>query len=113
MTPLSPVSDADPDIQTLLEQVQELMGIEGPATASSLVPAHQYLQGSQEKGVKVPLKSSIQKVHKFQKFQDRFKQLLTKFSRTDQGPITLSSGLVPERDESTEAMEKHYAALFG
>ena len=39
---------------------------------------------------------------KIRKFLDRFRQLLAKFARASQGPITLSRGLVPEREENAE-----------
>jgi len=127
-TPLTPVSEADPDLRVLLEQVQEFLGIERPTTphipiiapTSSMVPIP----------VPVPSPASVHQVPpresrngggtvghvrrtKFQRIREKFRLLLAKFSRTDRGPITLSDGLVPEREENAEVVEKRFGKLFG
>ena len=125
---MSPVSEADPDLQVLLEQVQELLGIGGPiirrtpvvvptpttvpipVAVLSPVPSPQVPpQGShKEKGAKSPTRRGS-----LQKFRDRFRLLLAKFSRENREPVTLSSGLVPEREENAEITGKRYVKLFG
>jgi len=121
MTPLSPVSEGDLDLQDLLEQVQEFLGLERPvvtpipivAPASATVPipvaVHQLpSQGTQKgKGVKTNgRKNSLQRI------RDKLKLLLAKFGRVNRGPITISEGLVPEREEGAEVVEKR-SKLFG
>jgi hypothetical protein len=110
MTPLSPVSNAEPDLQVLLEQVQEFLGIERlaatpiPVADPSPVPAHQ---------VTSQVKTHARRGSLHQKFRDKFKRLLTKFNRASRGPTTLSSGLVPEREENAEITGRRYLRLFG
>ena len=70
----------------------------GPAAANQVPP-----QEPRENGVRANARRQIQK------FRDRFRQLLDKFARAYQGPITLSRGLVPEREENAEYGE----GLFG
>lgn len=126
MTPLSPVSDPDPHLQVLLEQVQEFLGTGGPATIPTpiVVPTPATVpidvlppapspevppRGSRKgKGMKAPVRRGS-----LQKFRDGFKVLLTKFSRASREPVTLSSGLVPEREENAEITGKRYVKLFG
>ena len=111
-TPQSPVSNADPGLQVLLEQVQELLGAGRPITpvvAPAPAPAYQVPpRGSQNgEGVKTPTKGSG-----FQRFRDKFRLLLAKFNRAGRGPVTLSRGLVPEREENAEIAGGRFAKLF-
>ena len=111
-TLLSPVSDADPGLQVLLEQVQEFLGSGRPSTpvvAPAPAPAHRVPpQGSQNReGVKTSTKGSG-----FQRFRDKFRLLLAKFNRASRGPVTLSRGLVPEREENGEIAGGRFAKLF-
>ena len=112
-TPLSPVSDADPSLQVLLEQAQELLGAGRPITpvvAPAPVPAYRVppRRSQNGEGVKTPTKWNG-----FRRFRDKFRSLLAKFNRASQGPITLSRGLVPEREENAEIAEGRFAKLFG
>jgi len=112
-TPSSPTSDADPGLQVLLKQVQELLGFERPTTASTPTvaptpaaasipipsPDQPPPRGPQKgKGVKTVRRGS------FRRFRDKFRSLLAKFS--------LSDGLVPEREENPEIVERSYGKLF-
>jgi len=123
----------DPDLRELLKQVEELLGIKRPATAPvpivapapttdpapivvpSPVPIRQASvyqvpsQGSRKGGGA----GGHARRTSFQKIQDKFRLLRAKFSRANRGPVTLSEGLVPEREENAEVVEKRYAKLFG
>jgi len=103
MTPLSPVGDTDPTLQVLLKQVQEFLGTERPITpvvVPTPAPTNQ-----------VPARGS-QKGGSLQRFRDKFRLLLAKFNRASGGPITLSRGLVPEREENAEIAGGRFTKLF-
>jgi hypothetical protein len=105
----------EPGLQVLLVQVHEFLGIERPATPTSpdaLIADPSPVDGGPPRG---PLEEPETPVRKgsLRKFRDKFRQLLAKFSRANQGPITLSSGLVPEREENAKTTEKRFAKLFG
>ena len=51
-------------------------------------------------------------LEQIQKSLDSFKRLWAKFSRVNREPVTLSRGLVPEREENAEIAEAHYTELF-
>ena len=131
MSSFPPVGDADPGLQVLFKQAQELLSsvrsserpaaIPAPATvapdpttvhtpviAPPPVPTHRVPpKGPQKaKGVRAGTR------RKFREFRDRFKLLLAKFTRASRGPITLSRGLVSEREENAELTEKRHAKLF-
>ena len=116
-TQLSPASDTDPDLQVWLKQAQELLlsvipastpAVPGPSTVPSPVipspsaPANRNPPQGPKKGVRARTRRG------FRKFRDRFKRLLAKFTRASRGPMTLSRGLVPEREENAELAD----ALF-
>lgn len=120
---MSPVSDPEPVLNALLEQIQEFLGIERPAVtptpvvipAFALVPIpvavpsrnlhHAPLQCS-------PKPKPLTRWAKIQKFLDSFKRLWAKFSRANREPVTLSRGLVPEREENAEVAETRYTEFF-
>ena len=109
-TSLSPVSDAAPGLQALMEQVQEFLGrsttsvvAPAPAPACQVPPR----ESQNEEGVKTPTKGSG-----FRMFRDKFRLLLGKFNRASRGPVTLSHGLVPEREENAEIAGGRFAKLF-
>jgi len=111
-TLLSPASDSDPGLQVLLEQVQELLGtgrLITPVVTPTPAPAHQTPpRGPQkEEAVKTPTKGGG-----LQRFRDKFRLLLAKFNRAGRGPVTLSHGLVQEREESAEITGGRFAKLF-
>jgi len=122
--PSSPVGNAEPYLEALLQQGQEFLGIERtvaaptpiiiptystipiPIAVPSFAPLHQVpTRGSQK--VETPTRWS-----RIKKFLDSLRRLRDKFSRASREPVTLSRGLVPERDENTEIMEKRYVDLF-
>lgn len=112
----------------LLEQVQGFFGIGEqvaaptpivvptstmvpiPVAVLSPVPAPQVPSRGPRKGKEV--KPPTRRLSGLQKFRDRFKLLLAKFSRASREPVTLSSGLVPERKEDTDITEIRYVELF-
>ena len=127
-TPFPAVSEADPDLQALLERVHDFLRLKKSATvparvavptlatipdliaASSSVLGLQVPPREPERGK--PVKTHTRK-SSLRKIQDRFKLLLAKFSRVSRRPVTLSDGLIPEREENAEASERRYAKLFG
>ena len=109
----------------LAAQVQEFLGIEGTVAAlptAIVVPAFAT--------VPIPIAvpppprphqtspRGLQKVEtptrwgRIKKFLISLKRLRDMFSRASREPVTLSRGLVPERDENAEIMEKRYMDLF-
>ena len=124
VVPSSPVCDAEPYLEALLEQVQEFVGIERtvttptpivvptstivpiPIAVPSFVTLHRVPpRGSQK--VETPTRRS-----RIKKFLENLRRLRDKFSRASREPVTLSRGLVPERDENAEITEKRYVDLF-
>jgi len=49
---------------------------------------------------------------RIQKFLENFRRLWAKFSRASREPVTISGGLVPEREENAEVTEKRFLKLF-
>ena len=112
----------------LLEQVQGFFGIGEqvaaptpivvptstmvpiPVAVLSPAPAPRVPSRGPRKGKEV--KPPTRRLSGLQKFRDRFKLLLAKFSRASREPVTLSSGLVPERKEDTDITEIRYVELF-
>lgn len=123
-TPLSTVGEADPDLQVLLDRVHEFLRLRKPAAAATrdVVPApdpiptsssvldHPTPPRGSERG---KCKKPQPRKGRLRRIQDKFKLLLARFSRVSRGPITLSDGLVPEREENAEVSEGRYARLFG
>jgi len=116
--PSSPASDTDSYLESLLEQVQEFLGIERavttptPIVASSfsavppLGPLHQVSPRRLRKAG-TPTRWS-----RIKKFLESFGRLRDRFRRASREPVTLSRGLVPEREENAEIMERRYVNLF-
>ena len=122
--PLSSVSNTDPDLRELLKQVQDFLSpatpadvpnptaVPGPSTVPTLavlpppVLAHRVSARSSKKGVMASTKEGLRKL------RDRSKVLLGMFTRASREPVTLSRGLVPERDEDAET-QRRYEDLFG
>jgi len=122
--PSSPVSNTEPYLESLREQVQEFLGIERtvttptpivvptfstvpiPIAVPSFGPLNQVpSRGSQK--VETPTRWS-----RIKKFLESLGRLRDKFRRASREPVTLSRGLVPERNENAEVMEKRYVDLF-
>lgn len=117
-TPLPAASDADPDLQVLLEQVHEFLRLKRPATAPTpvVVPAPAPSPGPSHRAPREFERGKRAKTHvrrgSFKKIREKFRLLLTKFGRASREPITLSDGLIPEHEENAEVAEKRYAGLF-
>lgn len=76
--------------------------VPAPPAPTHRVPPH---RPSKRKSVRASARKGLRK------FRDRFKLLLAKFTRAGQGPMTLSRGLVAEREENAELTERR-DALF-
>jgi len=120
-----PVSDSEPDIEALLDQIQGLFSGESSATMpipvvvptlatvpipvavpSPVPPHHPPPRGPQK--VK-----TVTRWGRIQKFLENFRRLWAKFSRASREPVTLSRGLVPDHEENAEVTEKRFGGLFG
>ena len=105
----------EPGLQVLLVQIHEFLGIERPGTPTSPdapIADPSPVDGGPPRGPREEGETPVRK-GSLRKFRDKFRQLLAKFSRANQGPIMLSSGLVPEREENAKTTEKRFAKLFG
>lgn len=120
----SPVSDTEPYLESLREQVQEFLGIERTvATPTPIVvpsfstipipiavPSFGHLHQVPPRGfqkVETPTKWS-----RIKRFLENLGRLRDKFRRASREPVTLSRGLVPEHEENAEIMERRYVDLF-
>lgn len=123
-SPLPPVNNAESDLEVLAAQVQEFLGIEGtvaalptpivvPAFATIPIPIAVPSPRLHQAPPRGPQKAETPtRWGRIKKFLISLKRLRDMFSRASREPVTLSRGLVPERDENAEIMEKRYMDLF-
>ena len=123
ITPSSPITNPEPILDPLLEQIQAFLGIGRPAAAPTpaviptlslvpfpvavLSPVPPPQDPSQE-----PPKAKTSRWSGIQKFLGSFRRLWAKFIRASREPVTLSRGLVLEREENGEVSGARYGELF-
>ena len=97
-------SDADPDLDEVLEEVREIL--EGPVDTPTTPAPRRGRESKKGRGAKVLRRNS------FQTIRDKFRLFLARFSRASRGPVTLSDGLVPEREDNAEIAQTRFGGLF-
>ena len=124
-SPLSPINNAESDLEALAAQVQEFFGIErtvaalptpiivptfATVTIPIAVPSPPRLHQAPPRGLQKA--EAPTRWGRIKKFLISLIRLRDVFSRASREPVALSRGLVPELDENTEIMEKRYVGLF-
>jgi len=97
-------SDTELDLQEVMEEVREIL--EGPVDTPTTPALRRGRESKKGKGARVPRRNS------FQMIRDKFRLFLAKFSRANRGPVTLSDGLIPEREENAEVAQTRFGGLF-
>ena len=122
---LSPVNNAELDLEALAAQVQEFFGIERTVAAPPTpiivptfatvpipiaVPSPPRLHQAPPRGLQKA--EAPTRWGRIKKFLISLMRLRDMFGRANREPVTLSRGLVPELDENAEIMEKRYVGLL-
>ena len=124
ITPSSPITNPEPILDPLVEQIQDFLGIGRPAVTPtpaviptlSLIPFPVAVLSPvppPQIPPQGPPNAKPSRWKEIQKFLGSFRRRLwAKFIRASREPVTLSRGLVPEREENGEVFGARYGELF-